>query len=97
MSKDVKPLVLDATLRDLAFLRAFDLDVASLVPSSVTQTSLTPDTADSTVERSYEFARQARTAIKIYNGDVDLENVGAGLEAIRTKVQELSNGLHDTR
>ncbi|KAJ7497119.1 hypothetical protein FB451DRAFT_217249 [Mycena latifolia] len=96
MSTNVKPLSLSATLRDLALLRASGLDVASLVPSLATQAPLTPNAADSTVERSYEFVQQARTAIKIYNRG-DVENVGSAVETVRTKVEELSKGLQNTR
>lgn len=92
-SKDAKPLSLAATLRDLALLRAQSgLDLASLLPAPPTQTPLTPDTTDSTVERSHEFVQQARTAIRIHNRG-DVENVGSGVEAIRVKVEELSKGL----
>ncbi|KAJ6558563.1 hypothetical protein DFH09DRAFT_534787 [Mycena vulgaris] len=90
MSTNTKSLPLSATLRDLALLRASGLDVAALVPTLPTQTPPTP--ADSTVERSYEFVKQARTAIKIHNRG-DLETVGMDVEATRTKVEELSNGL----
>ncbi|KAJ7675102.1 hypothetical protein B0H17DRAFT_1081795, partial [Mycena rosella] len=96
MATIAKPLSLSATLRDLALLRASGLDVASLVPTTVTQTPPTPDTTDATVERSYEFVQQARTAIKIYNRE-DVENVGSGVETIRTKVEELSKGLQNTQ
>ncbi|KAJ7502782.1 hypothetical protein B0H11DRAFT_602264 [Mycena galericulata] len=96
MSKDVKPLALSATLRDLALLRASGLDISSLLPPPATKATLTPGTADATVERSYEFARQAQAAIKIYNGDVDLENVGALTEGLHAQIQELSKGLQDT-
>ncbi|KAJ7078900.1 hypothetical protein B0H15DRAFT_788435 [Mycena belliarum] len=93
MSADAKPLPLSGTLRDLALLRASGLDISSLVRTSL-ETQTPQSTADSTVERSYELVQQARAAIKIYNrGDVD--NVGSGVEAIRTKVEELSKGLQN--
>lgn len=92
MSKDGKPLALSATLRDLALLRVSGLDVASLVPTQPAQSSK-PDAA---VEQSYEFVQQARAAIRLYNRG-EVERTGEGVEAIRTKVEELSEGLHDTR
>ncbi|KAJ7128880.1 hypothetical protein C8R43DRAFT_1026217 [Mycena crocata] len=97
MSKDAKPLSLSATLRDLAFLRVSGLDVSSLVPSPETATSSTHETTDLSVERSYEFVQQARTAIRIYNRGEVTEHVGSGVEAIRTRVEELSKGLQDSR
>ncbi|KAF7362060.1 hypothetical protein MVEN_00551400 [Mycena venus] len=96
MSKDAKPLALSETLRDLALLRVSDLDVASLVPPQATQSSKPETTTNATVEQSYEFVRQARAAIKLYNRG-EVEQVGSGVEAIRMKVEELSDGLHDTR
>ncbi|KAJ7928613.1 hypothetical protein B0H13DRAFT_1968174 [Mycena leptocephala] len=97
MSKDVKPLALSATLRDLALLRVSGLDVASLIPTLPTQsTKPGTGTTDATVEQSYEFVQQTRTAIKIHNRG-EVENVGSDVEAVRTKVEELSNGLHDAR
>ncbi|KAJ7668384.1 hypothetical protein DFH06DRAFT_196003 [Mycena polygramma] len=97
MSKDVKPLPLSATLQDLAVMRVSGFDIASLVPSQATQ-SPTADaaTTDATVEQSYEFVEQARAAIKLHNRG-EVENVGLGVEAIRTKVEELSEGVHDAR
>ncbi|KAJ7047822.1 hypothetical protein C8F04DRAFT_23223 [Mycena alexandri] len=97
-SKDVKPLALSATLRDLALLRVSGLDVASLLPpTSTMQTpSLTSSDAvsEGTVARSYEFAEQARAAIKIYNRG-DTEKIGGDVEAIRSRVEELSKGLQE--
>ncbi|KAJ6593695.1 hypothetical protein B0H19DRAFT_918492 [Mycena capillaripes] len=97
MSKDVKPLALSATLQDLALLRVSGLDVASLVPTQPTH-SPKPDTVatDATVKQSYEFVQEARMAIKIHNRG-EVENVGFGVEAVRTKVEELSEGLHEAQ
>ncbi|KAJ7209549.1 hypothetical protein GGX14DRAFT_364247 [Mycena pura] len=94
-SKDAKPLSLSATLRDLALLRVSGLDIGSLVPPLATQTPLSTDTPDSTVEQSYEFVQQARAAIRIYNRG-EVENAGSGVENLRTKVEELSSGLQNT-
>jgi hypothetical protein len=94
MSKlDAKPLSLSATLRDLALLRASEPDVALLLPTvQDTRNRGTPDATDLIVERSYQFVQQARAAIKLYHRG-DVENVGEGVEAVRTKTEELSNGL----
>ncbi|KAJ7251777.1 hypothetical protein B0H12DRAFT_1071816 [Mycena haematopus] len=96
MSREAKPLPLSATLRDLALLRASALDVASLVPTEPTL-SLKPDpTTVAAVELSWEFVQQARAAIRLYNHD-EVERTGESVEAIRTKVEELSEGLDDAR
>ncbi|KAF8170214.1 hypothetical protein K438DRAFT_1854225 [Mycena galopus ATCC 62051] len=95
MSKDAKPLALSATLRDLALLRVSGLDIASLVPTQPTQSSK-PQTTDFAVERSYEFVQQARAAMRLYNRD-EVERTGEAVEELRSKVEELSEGLHDTR
>ncbi|KAK7043557.1 hypothetical protein R3P38DRAFT_2887857 [Favolaschia claudopus] len=104
MSKDgktpTKPLPFSATLRDLALLRMSGLDVGSLVPTESIQSESLGDrpanSAGSSVEQSHEFAQQARAAMKLYNlGEV--ERVGEGVEVIRQKVEELSEGLHDER
>ncbi|KAJ7727945.1 hypothetical protein B0H16DRAFT_1894305 [Mycena metata] len=93
-SKDVKPLALSATLRDLALLRVSGLDVASLLPpTSTTQTPSSDTVSEGTVARSYEFVEQARAAIKIYNRG-DTEKVGGDVEAIRSRVEELSKDAH---
>ncbi|KAJ7179548.1 hypothetical protein C8R46DRAFT_1074056 [Mycena filopes] len=92
-SKDGKPLALSATLRDLALLRVSGLDVASLLPpASTTQTPSSDAVSEATVARSYEFVQHARTAIKIYNHG-DTEKVGGDVDAIRSRVEELSKGL----
>ncbi|KAF7375987.1 hypothetical protein MSAN_00013300 [Mycena sanguinolenta] len=96
MSKDAKPLPLSATLRDLALLRVSSLDVASLVPAQPTQSSKPDAATAAAVELSYEFVQQARAAIRLYNRE-EVERTGEGVEAVRTKVEELSEGLHDTR
>ncbi|KAJ6497880.1 hypothetical protein C8R45DRAFT_1072325 [Mycena sanguinolenta] len=96
MSKDAKPLSLSATLRDLALLRVTSLDVGSLVPTQPNQSSKPDAATAAAVESSYEFVQQARAAIRLYNRE-EVERTGEGVEAVRTKVEELSEGLHDTR
>jgi hypothetical protein len=97
-SKSQKPLPLSDTLRDLALLRTSDLDLLSLVPGS---TKTDPPTEasqskkadiDACVEKSYEFAREARSAIKILNrGDVD--RLGEKLEELRSQLEDVKEGL----
>jgi hypothetical protein len=95
MSTDGKPLSLSATLRDLALLRVSS--GAALAATLPTEIRPTPDRTDVAVERSYEFVQQARQSIKIYSrGDVE-NSVGVAVEMVRVKVEELSQGLQDTR
>ena len=95
MSTDGKPLLLSATLRDLALLRVSS--GAALAATLPTEIRPTPDRTDVAAERSYEFVQQARQSIKIYSrGDVE-NSVGVAVEMVRVKVEELSQGLQDTR
>jgi hypothetical protein len=98
MSSKTKPLPLSETLRDLALLRVSDLDLSTLLPaSSSTQPATTPDdshkaTIDSSVSRSFEFAVEARKAIRILNrGDVDSQ--GSKVENIRSQLEDVLKGL----
>jgi hypothetical protein len=97
MTSNHKPLPLSSTLRDLALLRASDIDLTSLLPPKPTPSS-EPDfvakvDVDDSVRRSYEFAREARAAVKILNnGEVDRE--GARLETgVRNQLEDVLKGL----
>lgn len=92
------PLPLEDTLRDLALIRAFEIDLASVLASSNSAQSA-PSTASSTtsavddsVARSYEFAKAAREAMRIQNrGDVDKQ--GERVEEVRAKLAEVGDVL----
>lgn len=92
------PLPLEDTLRDLALIRAFEVDLASVLTSSNPAQS-TPSTASSTsgavdesVTRSYEFAKAAREAMRIQNrGAVDKQ--GERVEEVRAKLAEVGEVL----
>ncbi|KAF9467264.1 hypothetical protein BDZ94DRAFT_1305359 [Collybia nuda] len=94
-SKESKPIPLEKSLRDLALLRASDIDVASLLP--VQEAHNVPNSngrgsVDLSVERSFEFAREARLALKMYNRD-EVEKQGGRVEAIRGKLEDFLSGL----
>jgi hypothetical protein len=100
MSSKSKPLPLGETLRDLALLRASDLDLSSFLPatsSTSVQTATTADdsqraTIDHSVVRSYEFAVEARKTIRIFNrGDIDSQ--GSKVENVRSQLEDVLKGL----
>ncbi|KAH8997660.1 hypothetical protein EDB86DRAFT_2769690, partial [Lactarius hatsudake] len=81
--KDAPPLALEDTLRDLAILRASGVDLAAVLAST---------TADTSVARSYEFARAARAAITISNrGDVEAQV--ERVNDVREKLEDVAAGL----
>lgn len=98
-SQDKSPLPLSDTLRDLAVLRASDIDLASFLPPEETSGSSTEQAQSGdqgkelrAVERSFEFVKEARAAIRILNrGDVDEQ--GARIDEAREGLEEIANGL----
>lgn len=95
-SKDQKALSLQDTLRDLALLRASDVDLAALVPKTSsadnTQQSDENKAIEASLENSYDYVRSARTVMKINDrGDVDVE--GRHIEGVREKLSHLEEGL----
>jgi hypothetical protein len=92
MSKS-KPLSLGGTLRDLALLRAADIDLSTLVgkpdPASIPPQ---PNAVDLSVARSYEFSREARAVINAFDrGLVDKERIK--LNELESRLQEIQEGL----
>ncbi|KAF7298207.1 ABC transporter protein [Mycena chlorophos] len=80
-TKDAKPLPLSLTLRDLALLRVADTNLGALVPSSAQQpTADATSGPDATVERSYEFVRETKAAMRLHNGG-DIEAAGVRVDA----------------
>lgn len=105
MTTKTKPLPLSDTLRDLALLRVSDFDLSSLLPQPATptgsvHTATSPDDSektaiDSCVIRSYEFATEARKAIRILNrGEVDSQ--GSRIENVRSQLEDVLKGLETT-
>lgn len=94
MSSKSKPLPLSDTLRDLALLRVSDIELSSLIPSSTANKTENTDSndVDLIVKRSYEFAQEARNAIKILNrGDVEMQ--GGKVESVRSQLEDVLKGL----
>lgn len=101
-SQDKKPFPLSDTLRDLAVLRASDINLSSLLSEGTSNSNAQaatgkspPDDQDKTqrtVERSYEFVKEARAAIRIlHRGDVDEQ--GTRIDSVRGGLEEIANGL----
>lgn len=106
-SKDTHPLPLSSTLHDLALLRASDLDFASLLPqpseqakptTTVDDASSSPAQASSdaavetSVQRSLEFSREARAALKLLHTDA-VEREGGRVEDVRGRLEDVMSGL----
>lgn len=83
---DGYPLPLEDTLRDLALLRASELDLSVLVQEG------TSNEAPGDVERSYAFAREARAVIRMDNR-CEVEKQGERLEGVRSTVEDALGGL----
>ncbi|KAI0036898.1 hypothetical protein K488DRAFT_28002, partial [Vararia minispora EC-137] len=79
-------LPLEETLRDLALLRASELDLRTLL-SVDSKDGVAPTPVDASVKRSFDFVQAARAAIRIHDrGDVEKE--GEKLEGVRATVDE---------
>ncbi|THH22142.1 hypothetical protein EUX98_g8238 [Antrodiella citrinella] len=97
MTSKPNPLPFNETLRDLALLRSSDVDFSSLLSSIDTSPSTSPnadlvDDAQESVQRSYEFVREARAALKVLNrSEVDRE--GIRVDDVRGKLEDVLEGL----
>ncbi|KAH9924440.1 uncharacterized protein B0H18DRAFT_1012190 [Fomitopsis serialis] len=98
--KKGNPLPLGDTLRDLALLRASDCNLSSALPSpSKTVPSDTSSLAggqskdvNESVERSYEFVKETRAAIRLlHRGEADKQ--GGRLEEVRSRLEDVAKGL----
>lgn len=87
-AKDIR-LPLADTLRDLALLRASDLDVASILARQDTQSSPHQSNA---FDGSREFIHISRKVLKLHDsGGVEIQ--GEKVEAVRNKLEALLDGL----
>lgn len=81
--KHSKPFPLPDCLRDLAILRATQLEnLDGLLAQS---TKVEPD---STLDRSYEFVKEARAALKIHNVGT-LEDQARKVDAVRADLDDV--------
>ena len=97
MAPKPNPLPFNDTLRDLALLRASDVDFASILSDVTSNNSSdsapqTSDDVQQSVQRSYEFVREARATLKILNrSEVDRE--GMRVDDVRGKLEDVLQGL----
>ena len=85
---DAHTLPLDATLRDLALLRACDVNLSSLLPPEAPSEGA----VDKSVARSHEFANEARAAIRMLNRG-SVEDQGERLEGVRAVLEDAAGAL----
>ncbi|CCM04376.1 uncharacterized protein FIBRA_06550 [Fibroporia radiculosa] len=101
------PLPLGDTLRDLALLRASECDLSSLLPpkplayipradASSSESEQTQDSVNESVEKSYEFAREARAVMKLLHRE-EVVKQGSRLEDVRSGLEDLLRGLEDSK
>lgn len=91
--KAVHPLPLSSTLHDLALLRASDLDFAALLPPSTSSSAENSDpVVEQSVQRSLEFSREARAALKLLHTDA-VDKQGARVDGVREKLEDVVQGL----
>ncbi|KAG2015931.1 hypothetical protein CC2G_009150 [Coprinopsis cinerea AmutBmut pab1-1] len=91
-AKDIKALPLSETLRDLALLRASEVDLAGLLPGEAAHEAGN-DKGDEAVKTSSEFIAETRKALKVQDRG-ELETQGQKLEEVRLQYEELSAGLN---
>ena len=99
-SSDSKPLPLSDTLRDLALLRASDIDLDAVLQTSISQdasiSAINPpkvdDDKEKLVERSYEFVREARSALGIVNRD-EVNEQGKRIDNLRSGLEQTVIGM----
>ncbi|THV06789.1 hypothetical protein K435DRAFT_711091 [Dendrothele bispora CBS 962.96] len=91
-SKENKVFPPSGILKDLALLRASEIRLSSLLPNNASETG--QDTPE--LERSYEFVREARAAIKVHDNDA-VERQAERLENVRGGLEEVLKGLDQGR
>ncbi|KAL4074339.1 hypothetical protein J3A83DRAFT_4092284 [Scleroderma citrinum] len=87
----LKPLALADTLRDLALIRASDIDLSAVISDQNSRPLDDPEVAKSTVQ-SHEFVAETRAALRAYNsGDLQKKNVE--LQRVQAELEEVLRGL----
>ncbi|KAF9075641.1 hypothetical protein BDP27DRAFT_1315406 [Rhodocollybia butyracea] len=95
-SKDVKAFPLPDVLRDLALLRVSGVQLTSLIPSSTENSSSKSEELDSDLQKSFQFTKEARAAIRIRDGD-KVEGEAEKLESVRSELEEFLKGIEGER
>jgi hypothetical protein len=82
-------LPLSVTLKDLAVLRASEVDLSQVLEPSK------PTEYDESLQRSLEFAKEARKALKLANNG-SIEQQGGRIEEVRALGEEMLAVLENT-
>lgn len=91
MSAKQNPLPLEHTLRDLAVLRASDIDLGRVLPQ--TQSGDSGDRQlDKSVDEAVEFIRAGRETVRT-NDRGSVESEGGRLERARATIEHVAAGL----
>jgi len=96
-SSKPNPLPLGEVLRDLAVLRASDVDLldGTLLPDAEpTDSANEADGTQKSVQQSYQFVKEAREALKVHQRG-DLDKQGDEVDILRSKLEELRGGARD--
>lgn len=95
-SSKPNPLPLGDVLRDLAVLRASDVDLAdgtSFPDAEPADSTNETDGTQKSVLQSYRFVKETREALKVHQRG-DLDKQGDELGILRSKLEELRDGNH---
>ena len=96
-SNKPNPLPLGDVLRDLAVLRASDVDLSdgtTFPDAESTDSANEADGPQKSVQQSYEFVKEAREVLKVHQrGDLDKQVDKLGV--LRSKLEELRGGARD--
>ncbi|KAJ4483592.1 hypothetical protein J3R30DRAFT_3285159 [Lentinula aciculospora] len=97
LKKETKAFPLPDVLRDLALLRVSDVQLSSLVPQPSQSPSSSHNTdLDSDLEKSYQFSKEARAAIRLRNSR-KVDDEAGRLEAVRSGLEDFVKGLEGER
>ena len=96
-SSKPNPLPMGDVLRDLAVLRASDVDLsdgATFPNSGSADSANEADGTQKSVQQSYQLVKEAREALRVHQRG-DLDKQGDKLGILCSKLEELRDGAHD--
>ncbi|KIM54400.1 hypothetical protein SCLCIDRAFT_1221998 [Scleroderma citrinum Foug A] len=86
-----KPLALPDTLRDLALIRASDIDLSALLPDENQRAADEPEVSNS-IMQSHKFVAETRAALRAYSSG-DLQKKNAEIQRVQTELADVLRGL----